>query len=132
MTGALEQFFYDGETVRVPLVREALRQLRHILAVLLRRPLFRLYSSSILFVYDQADRAARVRVKMIDFAHAHRVEDGHPDHNYIYGLRFLMSTLQSVLAANTLPHEAHPHHQVRTRGVHPPSSPHRWWADTGR
>lgn len=62
---------------------------------------FRFYSSSLLFIYDgkqDPDSQPEVRLKMIDFAHVHPIQDNRKDEGYIFGLKNLIEQLEKVKA----------------------------------
>eukprot|EP00127_Corallochytrium_limacisporum_P005579 Clim_evm96s207 gene=Clim_evmTU96s207 len=56
---------------------------------------FRMYGSSLLFVYDAADQS-RQAVHMIDFAHVYDIKDGGKDDGYIHGINYLIDSFRDL------------------------------------
>jgi 1D-myo-inositol-tetrakisphosphate 5-kinase/inositol-polyphosphate multikinase len=93
----------------------ALRELRGLAALFESQSAYHFYSASVLLVYEGAARsmaAARVAVRLIDFAHAFPA-GAHPggrDDNALAGLRGLAAALTAACAPAAIPFvRAHGH-----------------------
>jgi len=100
---ALENFFFDTsyenrEQVGLNNLRSMLHQLRQLSDFLCLQLIFRMYSSSLLLVFD----AEKAIVKMIDFAHVHENKEPQIDDNYMYGLKKLIHYFEEVLRRHTI------------------------------
>jgi len=98
MPKAIEQFFFDGRTLRFPLIEQMTAGLKRIEDMLREHPQWRMYGSSLLAVYDGIKEKPELRLRMIDFAHIFPIEDGGVDDGYLHGLRFLRTSLENTLA----------------------------------
>lgn len=87
----VRDFVFDGEEVRQDIVDAFLEQLRRLEALIRRHRVFRIYSTSLLLIYDghreHDEHPPCVHVKMIDFAHIETYSPGDPDDDgYLDGL----------------------------------------------
>lgn len=98
MTSALSEYFNDGGSdLNVQLVHGILKQLQTIKGVLSDHATWRMYGSSLLFVYDADSMQDGAQVRMIDFAHMFPIKEaGGKDDGYIHGVNFLIRTLQEI------------------------------------
>ena len=104
---ALAAYFVDGAADRTLFVAPLVARLQAILGELERCERVRLYSSSLLFVYEgdpSVTDASRCDVRLIDFAHSTMdataddddCADG-PDQGYLMGLRNLIRFLGAIV-----------------------------------
>lgn len=112
MPDALIGYLHDGETLRKDVLESYLGKLRKLFDWYSKQQEFRLFASSLLFVYDSThtpipeinthvspgeNDCLQADVRMIDFAHVWPVEEGGRDEGYIIGLTNLINILQSIL-----------------------------------
>lgn len=94
----LRSFFQQDGTVPRKILESFLPSLEEIRDWMSSQSIFRFYSSSLLFVYEGSEmkiiadvhigdesREFKSRVKMIDFAHVFKIEDGGKDYGYVKG-----------------------------------------------
>lgn len=93
----LREYFDDGLGIRQEVVQATLESSKLVAALWDSQRKIRVYSSSILVIYD-ADRSSGVapRVRLIDFAHVHPIQDGGLDENYRFGIHNLIDYLGRV------------------------------------
>jgi len=92
----LRDFFHNGETFRVDIVRYFLGILEEVWAFMSTQHKVRMYSSSLLFVYDSLNNEPHGRLKMIDFAHVFDIKDGGLDESYLFGLEKLVAYFREL------------------------------------
>ena len=90
-------FFDQGSTTRydlVPIIQEKLSAIRKWFE---EQDEFRLYASSLLFVYegDEDRDDTKVDIRLVDFAHAYEHNQSEIDRNYLFGVNKLVSFFQS-------------------------------------
>ena len=118
------EYLWNGRCVRMDLVPSLLQQVRDIRMFMQRQRSYRLYSSSLLLVYDAGSGSSHVRVRMIDFAHAVKTGGGHsvgegevPEHctdtSYVKGLLGIEAALEQLLMSRQDSHA--PSWSPRTR-----------------
>ena len=95
---ALLSFFGTDTSAHRGLISKFLGRLKEIHAWMSTQRYLRFYSSSLLFIYDGGDHAQEVRLKMIDFAHVHPIQDGGLDEKYLIGLNNLIQKFESFLS----------------------------------
>jgi len=93
---ALKQYFSDGQKIRTEVVNKFLNKLAEIKAWFDKQSLLRIYSSSLLFVYDGSGKNPDVTIKMIDFAHVFDIKDHGKDESYLIGLNNLIACLKKL------------------------------------
>jgi hypothetical protein len=86
----LREFFHNGEVFRVDIARHYLAVLEGVWQFMSTQSKIRMYSSSILFVFDALNNQAHGRLKLIDFAHVFDIKDGGHDDSYLFGLEKLL------------------------------------------
>jgi len=98
MTDSLKVFFDNGEEIRKELIEGFLELLVKIQNWINNQSDLRFYSSSLLFLYDgkKEQGKPKVDIKMIDFAHVHKITDNGKDDGYIFGLKNLIETLEKI------------------------------------
>ncbi|KAJ4459567.1 putative Inositol hexakisphosphate kinase 2 [Paratrimastix pyriformis] len=117
--GTVRQFFHNGHRLCREVVRIVRAQISRIEALFTRQRSHRLYSSSLLLVYDGVmvagpeerpadDLVCSTDVRIVDFAHATRLPamDSRtrvPDEDYLSGIRTLLAILDGILAEPDLP-----------------------------
>jgi len=94
---ALERFFRDGSgKLRREEAAQCASHVAEVVAFMEGLRGVRIYSSSLLFVYDSCPCSiVPVRVRMIDFAHVHSGPDT-PDEGYLTGARNLLAFLRAI------------------------------------
>jgi len=92
----LRTFFHNGQTLRVDVIRHFLAQLEQVWAFMSTQHKVRMYSSSLLFVYDAMNNEAHGRMKLIDFAHVFDIKDGGLDESYLFGLEKLVGYFREL------------------------------------
>jgi len=97
MQGALAGFFHDGEKLRKDVVRHFLGYLKNLEDWFSTQHQIKLYSSSLLFVYDATENSVKAEVKMIDFAHVWPLKSDELDLGYLCGLKNLITYFQAIL-----------------------------------
>ena len=90
-------FFDQGSTTRydlVPIIQEKLSAIRKWFE---EQDEFRLYASSLLFVYegDEDRDDTKVDIRLVDFAHAYEHNQSEIDKNYLFGVNKLVSFFES-------------------------------------
>jgi len=93
----LREFFDNGEGVRKDVVGIYLEELKKFLTWQEHQSSIRVYSSSLLFVYDAQNKAPNGSVKWIDFAHVFDIKDGGHDEGFLVGLRKLVHYFEELL-----------------------------------
>lgn len=95
MIEALKEFF---PYKRKQIIEGYLVKLRLLLEYFKKQSNLRFYSSSLLFLYDGIDvnDTPIVDVRMIDFAHVHKIKDGGKDDGYVFGLSNLILHLEKL------------------------------------
>lgn len=102
MQSAIEQYFFDGRSIKYNLVEQLIEKLNQINIVLRDSPKYRMYGSSLLIVYDaMSANTERFDVRMIDFAHVFPIRDGGMDNGYLHGIAFLRKCLKATMSNNT-------------------------------
>jgi len=99
MKDSLRKYFDNGKEVRTDLIPQFLQILEKINAYFQKQKKSRFYSSSLLLIYDGKSKkgeAAKVCLKIIDFAHVHPIKDGGRDEGYVVGLKNLIVLLKSL------------------------------------
>jgi hypothetical protein len=98
ITENLVTFFHDGEKVRTDVIKKYIDRLEVLFPWYSEQNIIKIYSSSLLFVYDSEGDVSLADVHMIDFAHVKRIEDPNGrDHGYIAGLRNLIDIFKQML-----------------------------------
>jgi len=98
---ALAEYFHNGKNLRKELIPHFLDRLNNVVSWAESQGDVRIYSSSVLFIYDgEEDEDIRVGLKLIDFAHVHKITDGGKDEGYIYGIKNLVQYLQNIHASD--------------------------------
>jgi len=93
----VHDFFDNGEGVRKDVVKILLEEVRKFLNWQEHQKSVRVYSSSLLFVYDATNKEPHGNVKWIDFAHVFPIKDGGHDDGFILGLKKLVGYLEDLL-----------------------------------
>jgi hypothetical protein len=88
---ALAFCFSDGKTVRKELLKLYLDKLRVLEKWFSSQHVMRIYSSSLLFVYEGEGNEVKGDIRMIDFAHVSDIHDNGIDDGYLFGLRNLIN-----------------------------------------
>jgi len=100
---ALSQYFKNGKSFRKNLIPHFLERLAKVQQWAENQGELRLYSSSVLLIYDgeeDENEVPRVEIRIIDFAHAFKIEDGGKDHGYIFGINNLVKVLKEMAESN--------------------------------
>jgi hypothetical protein len=97
----LASFFHNGREVRLDALRAVKRKLAQLRTALQQDGAFRLYSTSLLLVYEggESDGTDDVRcdVRMIDFAHVYPLDEGADnDDGYTWGLDNLIDLMEQI------------------------------------
>eukprot|EP01118_Nematostelium_gracile_P004140 TRINITY_DN14876_c0_g2_i1.p1 TRINITY_DN14876_c0_g2~~TRINITY_DN14876_c0_g2_i1.p1 ORF type:complete len:294 (+),score=78.41 TRINITY_DN14876_c0_g2_i1:52-933(+) len=95
---SLKVYFHNGNALRSELVPSFIELLKNIHAHVDEQRHLRIYSSSLLFIYDGVSDNSKVDLRMIDFAHVHPITDGGKDDGYIFGVSNLIEHLQKIEA----------------------------------
>lgn len=98
LPSSMRCFFTDGDLLHEAVVHNSLEKLAQLHGWMSSQQRLRFFSSSLLFVYDAANPAAEVRVRMIDFAHVFEIKDNGLDAGYLTGLNNLIGILEAYLA----------------------------------
>jgi len=93
---SLKIFFHNGSGFRKGLIPKYLEKIRKIQEYMHEQRDVRMYSSSLLFLYDGEGSDENVELKLIDFAHVHEITDGGRDEGYIFGLKNLIEILEKM------------------------------------
>jgi len=96
---ALSQYFHNGKELRKELIPKFLEKIYQIKEWAESQSDVRLYSSSILFVYDGhkgEDANNEIVIKIIDFAHVFKINDEGKDDGYIFGVNNLVQHLEGI------------------------------------
>lgn len=98
MADNLATFFDDGTRIRLDILKKYIDRLEVLLPWYAEQNIIKIYSSSLLFVYDSDGPVESATVHMIDFAHVKRIEkpDGR-DARYCVGLRNLIDVFKKIL-----------------------------------
>jgi len=92
----LNDFFDNGKGVRKDVISFFLPELKRVLTWQETQSKIRVYSSSLLFVYDAENPNPNGAVKWIDFAHVFDIADGGHDTGFIFGLKKLIEYLEHL------------------------------------
>ncbi|KAK4022424.1 inositol hexakisphosphate kinase 3 [Daphnia magna] len=101
---SLAQFFHNGERLRTDIFLLLLDRLNRLLAVISQLDSYRLFTSSLLIIYDGLDgQPSEIDVRIIDFAHATQRDmtaesqtyTG-PDDGFIFGLKSLIELIEEL------------------------------------
>jgi inositol-hexakisphosphate kinase len=98
----LAAFFHDGRGVRAAALRGIKRKLAELRTALREEGAFRMYSTSLLLLYEGAEPESdeadvRCDVRMIDFAHVYpHIEGTESDDGYMWGLENLINLLEQI------------------------------------
>jgi len=95
---ALSEYFHNGKELRKELIPKFLEKIYKIKEWIESQSELRLYSSSILFVYDGEGDNDNVVIRIIDFAHVFKIADQGKDEGYIFGVNNLISHLEGIAA----------------------------------
>lgn len=104
LRSSLTQFFHNGERLRTDIFLPLLDRLNRLLAVINQLDSYRLFTSSLLIIYDGLDgQPSEIDVRIIDFAHAtqrdmtaeSQVYTG-PDDGFIFGLKSLVDLIEEL------------------------------------
>lgn len=91
LKSSINDFFLNDEK----LIEKVNSLIKEITTVFETKPLFKFYASSILFLFDEVCPLTSIKVKMIDFAHAQRLNPLEKvDKGYLTGLYFLQNCLK--------------------------------------
>jgi len=96
MKDSLAKFFQNGKENRFELISAFIEKLLKIQEWVNSQKEVRVYSSSLLFLYDGDVSNSKVDIKMIDFAHVHDIKDGGKDEGYILGMKNLLTHMNSL------------------------------------
>jgi len=98
---ALSEYFHNGVTLRKNLIPSFLEKVEKVRDWIENQGDVRLYSSSLLFLYDgdESSEDIRTELRIIDFAHVHKIQDGGKDDGYIFGINNLIKTLRDIEVA---------------------------------
>jgi len=89
--------FGDGNKIRKDLAKHYLEKLKILKSWYEKQSVFRLYSSSLLFVYEGEEKDVKKgEVRLIDFAHVFNISDGGHDEKYMVGLNNLIKYLDQL------------------------------------
>ena len=101
MEDGFGDFFNDGTTRRVDVIRQFYRQLMEVIACFEKQTEYQFYASSLLFVYDGDDTSGELpALRLIDFAHVRR--DQRTDDGYLLGLRTAAEMFHSLGTESSL------------------------------
>jgi len=93
----LKIFFHGRKEISKDLVEAFHERLRAVHDWISDQNELRLYSSSILFIYDgHRESDMKVEMKLIDFAHVHEITDGGKDEGYIKGMNNLVQFMEQL------------------------------------
>lgn len=93
----LSTFFDDGERSRLDVLEKYIARLEILLPWYSEQSMIKIFSSSLLFVYDSDGDANMADVHMIDFAHVKRIESPDDrDHGYVAGLTRLIDIFKQI------------------------------------
>jgi len=95
---ALSEYFHNGKELRRGLIPKFLEKIMEIKEWIESQGELRLYSSSILFVYDGEGSDDNVVIKLIDFAHVFKITDEGKDDGYIFGVNNVIQSLEAIYA----------------------------------
>jgi len=93
---SLATFFHNGKDTRYELIAKYVEKLKPIQEWINSQLKVRIYSSSLLFIYDGDPSNNDIELKMIDFAHVHEVKDNGKDEGYILGMKNLLESLAQI------------------------------------
>lgn len=104
MAENLITFFDDGTKIRLDVLKKYIERLEVLLEWYSQQNIIKIYSSSLLFVYDSDNPSPdAATVHMIDFAHVKRIEDPEGrDTRYCIGLRNLIDIFQTIHETHSL------------------------------
>jgi len=94
---AIEEYLFDGYKLRMELLPCIVNTLLRLLKVMEECPC-RLYTSSLLFIYEGREENARVDIRVVDFAHGvpKDTKEGERDDGFVFGLKNLISLFQNI------------------------------------
>jgi len=95
---AFAEYFHNGKGLRKSLIPKFLEKIRVVKEWVESQGDLRMYSSSILFVYDGDESNDNVEIKLIDFAHVFKIADGGKDDGYIFGINNVVQYLEAIHA----------------------------------
>mmetsp|Transcript_24472 Transcript_24472/g.61547 ORF Transcript_24472/g.61547 Transcript_24472/m.61547 type:complete len:299 (-) Transcript_24472:60-956(-) len=84
------------------LVRAVEERLKRLRAIILEKPKWRIYASSVLVAYDRSRPADTLRVTLIDFAHVYEIQEAdkgtelEKDYNFLFGLDSLLDYMRKI------------------------------------
>lgn len=95
---ALEEYFCDGSgNLRRKEAKIFAEKIKSVIDFMATQNDFRLFSSSLLFVYDACPCSiAEPRLRMIDFAHVHKARTPGPDEGYLVGANNLHRFISAI------------------------------------
>jgi len=93
---ALSEYFHNGKELRRGLIPKFIEKIKLIQEWAHSQGDVRLYSSSILFVYDGEGSDDKVAIKLIDFAHVFKITDNGKDDGYIFGVNNVIQYLEAI------------------------------------
>eukprot|EP00727_Mastigamoeba_balamuthi_P005291 m51a1_g14760 putative inositol hexakisphosphate kinase 3 (308) ;mRNA; f:342281-343608 len=100
LKAGIESFFNDGQKFRYELVDPFLARLRTLHGIFVSAP-YKMYSTSLLMMYDGAKDGAKVDVRVIDFARTYDLGPGEKtDDGIVLGLQTLIDILEWVASRN--------------------------------
>jgi hypothetical protein len=93
----ISMFFDQGTTARYELIPVIQEKLITIQKWFEEQDEFRLYASSLLFVYEGSEESDQTQVdlRLVDFAHAYEHNQSEIDKNYLFGVNKLVSYFES-------------------------------------
>ena len=91
-------FFDQGSATRYELIPLMSEKLNVIQKWFEEQDEFKLYASSLLFVYEGAEdrEQSKIDIRMVDFAHAYEHNQSEIDQNYLFGVNKLVSFFQCL------------------------------------
>jgi len=95
----ISNFFWNGKTYNTHILQKFIAKLKALLAISQSELNYRLYSTSLLLLYEGSENPlypTDVDIKMIDFAHAFEKTGKTNDDGYVYGLGNLIQMLENI------------------------------------
>jgi len=98
MFDALLAFFDNGVHGRYEIIPTLLLRLKKMLQWAETQKMFRFYGTSVLIIYegDLNGDVQKTEVRLVDFAHVFKIQDGGRDEGVLFGLKNLVSYLQRI------------------------------------
>mmetsp|Transcript_14363 Transcript_14363/g.15922 ORF Transcript_14363/g.15922 Transcript_14363/m.15922 type:complete len:249 (-) Transcript_14363:48-794(-) len=96
MKESLTLFFNNGKTIRKDVIKMFLEQLKPVQEFFERQSKIKVFSSSILFVYDGASKDPVGRLRIIDMAHVFPITDKSKDEGYRVGMKNLIDVFTQI------------------------------------